>query len=66
MQIPFFYLHRREIDSPPPKLPLQGIDRIIHNWGVSSCKRKYLQVLNGIEQPFETLADHTSSLSESA
>jgi polysaccharide deacetylase family protein (PEP-CTERM system associated) len=65
-QIPLFlYLHPREIDPHTPKLPLEGIDRIIHNWGVSSCKRKFLRVLDGIEQPFETLADYTTRLSGS-
>lgn len=50
-----FYLHPREIDPLQPRLKLKPKDYMIHYYGIKSCERKFVKILNKYE--FVTLKE---------
>jgi polysaccharide deacetylase family protein (PEP-CTERM system associated) len=39
------YLHPREIDPHQPRLPLKGLERLVHYWGVNGCEKNLRNLL---------------------
>ena len=58
----FIYLHPREIDPRAPRLPLRGLDRMIHYWAVGSCEQKFIRLLQSLSSRYVTMADYVASL----
>jgi polysaccharide deacetylase family protein (PEP-CTERM system associated) len=51
------YLHPREIDRDQPRLPLTGVVKFIHYWGIRSCESKLRGLLADPSLGFRRIAD---------